>query len=53
MLGFLGMTADISGFVIDPPLLVGCVLLASFIQLIKNEAEKNERKLEEKETNTK
>lgn len=43
MLGFLGMTADISGFAIEPAILVGCVLMASFIQIIKNEAEEKER----------
>ena len=39
-MGFLGTTAEITGFVIDPPVLIGCLFFASLFQLMKNEAEK-------------
>lgn len=45
-MGFLGTTAEIAGFVIDPPVLVGCLFFASLFQLMKNEAE-NEKQTED------
>ena len=44
LLGFLGVTADVTGFSLDPPILVGAILIASFLQLIKNESERTKEK---------
>lgn len=52
-MGFLGITADVTGFSIDPPIVIFAFLAASFIQFLKNSAEfekskKQKEKLEEK-----
>lgn len=39
VLGFLGITADVTGFSFDPPVLVASVVLASILQILKNSAE--------------
>lgn len=47
-MGFLGITADVTGFSLDPPILIFAFLAASFIQVMKNEAEKSKSIEEEK-----
>lgn len=42
MLGFLGLTADVTGFELDPPILALSLFLAVILQLIKD-AEQSER----------
>lgn len=32
------MTADVTGYSIEPPIILGCFLLATLIQLLKDEA---------------
>jgi type III secretory pathway component EscT len=44
LLGFLGITADITGFTFDAPILMVCLLLSSFIQLLKNTADEDNRR---------
>mgnify|MGYP003573153017 CR=1 FL=1 len=41
MLGFLGLTADVTGFELDTGVLLGSLLFAVIIQLLKD-AEKTE-----------
>lgn len=43
-MGFLGITADVTGFSIDPPILIFSFLLASFVQVLKNSAEEEKKK---------
>lgn len=46
-MGFLGITADVTGFSLDPPILIFAFLAATFIQVMKNEADKTNAKLED------
>lgn len=43
MMGFLGVTADITGFEVEPSILMFSMLLGCVIQLMKDTAEENER----------
>lgn len=38
-MGFLGITADVTGFCLDNSILLGVLGLATFLQLMKNAAE--------------
>jgi hypothetical protein len=39
LLGFLGITADITGFKLDPPVLIFTLLFSAMIQLVKDNAD--------------
>jgi hypothetical protein len=44
MMGFLGVTADITGFELEPSILVFSMLMGCIIQILKDTAdEENER----------
>lgn len=48
LLGFLGVTADVTGFSLDPPILFVAIIAASFLQFMKNEAQKEKEKVKGK-----
>jgi len=43
------MSAEVTGYQLDPPILLGCVLLAAWIQFIKNQADNDNKSLEEED----
>jgi 1,4-dihydroxy-2-naphthoate octaprenyltransferase len=47
-LGFLGITADVTGFTFDPPILIFALVTASLIQIMSNEANKDKIRSENK-----
>lgn len=47
-MGFLGITANVTGFSFDPSVLVFSVCLASVVQLLKNSADEEKALAEEK-----
>lgn len=51
LLGFLGVTADITGFNLDNSILMIAFGFAAFLQVLKNEAEKESREETKSEAN--
>lgn len=42
-MGFLGISADITGFSIDTPYLAAAIFAATFLQFMNNEAKKHNK----------
>lgn len=46
ILGFLGLTADVTGFELDSQILLVSIVFASFMQLVANSADKEREERE-------